>query len=280
MLWPSWMEWVLREDLDGGDPTTEALIPATLWARGEVRVRTAGVVCGAPFAVQLLHRVDPRVKVEVHVAEGTQVKPDTVWMTWRGPARALLMAERTVLNLLARLSGIATLTRQYVERAKIFGVEVLDTRKTLPGYRTLEKYATRIGGARNHRQDLSAGIMIKDNHLALLGGDVARAVRLARQRVPFLSLVEVEVETLEQAQQAAEAGADVLLLDNMTPDQVAEVVRHLGGRVRLEVSGGITLNSIEDYARTGIRYISVGRITHAAPALDLSLDLQPEGDHG
>ena len=278
-LWTTWIEWILREDLDGGDPTTEALIPENLRAVGEVWVRQEGVVAGAPFAHQILAYLDSTVRVDVHVPEGQWVEGGTLWMTWMGPARVLLMGERAVLNLLGHLSGIATLTRRFVEEAKRMGVEVLDTRKTLPGYRGLEKYATRVGGARNHRMDLSAGMMIKDNHLALLGGDVAGAVHRARARVPFLSQAEVEVETLKEAEEAVRAGADVLLLDNMDPEEVAEAVRRYGDRVRMEVSGGVTLDNLKAYARAGIRYVSVGRLTHAAPALDLSLELKPEGGH-
>ncbi len=191
-----------------------------------------------------------------------------------GHARALLSAERVALNYLQRLSGIATITARYVEAVRGTNAKILDTRKTTPGWRSLEKYAVRAGGGTNHRMDLSTGVLIKDNHLAALDGDVARAVSRAREQAPRGIKIEVECDRIDQVERAVEAGADIILLDNMAPPVLAECVRLVAGRAILEASGGVNLSTVRAIAETGVDWISVGALTHSAPSLDLGLDFE------
>jgi len=267
-----WLMAFLEEDLAGGDPTTEVLFGPEAWGKGVIVAQGEGILAGLPFALRLFSLLSEEVKSFTKVEEGAPLHDGMVVAEVEGPVRALLGAERTALNLLMHLSGVATLTRAFVDRARPYGVAILDTRKTLPGLRYFEKYATRVGGARNHRYHLGAGILLKDNHLALFGGSLREAVARLRAQAPATLRIEVEVETLQDALEAAEAGADMLLLDNMTPEEVARVVEHLKGKVLLEASGGITLENVETYARTGVDFISVGRMTHSAPALSFSLE--------
>ncbi len=268
----------LAEDLGAaGDRTSAALIPADQPGRAAFVARTDGVVAGLPAAALVCAAVDPALAFAPAVADGSHLARGTILATVAGPLRSILAAERTALNFLQRLSGVATLTRRYVDAAAGTRAAVLDTRKTTPGWRLLEKYAVRMGGGRNHRVGLYDGVLIKDNHLAGLGGDVRRAVELARAANPGLP-VEVEVDTLDQLEHALAAQADIVLLDNMPPDRMrAAVARRdaVSPGTKLEASGGINLGTIAAAAATGVDRISVGALTHSAPALDIALDYQP-----
>jgi nicotinate-nucleotide pyrophosphorylase (carboxylating) len=272
----------LAEDLgQTGDRTSSALIPESAAGRGVFVARTAGVVAGLPAVEQVLAAVDPRLTFDVHTPDGTAVERGTHIATVRGPLRAMLVAERTALNFLQRLSGVATLTRRYVEAVSGLAVQVLDTRKTTPGWRLLEKSAVRAGGGTNHRFGLYDEILIKDNHLAGLGDPataVRRAIELARAYPGNAGLpVEVEVDSLAQLESALVLRPEIVLLDNMAPDLLrAAVARRnaVAPSTRLEASGGVTLATIRQIAETGVDRISVGALTHSAPALDIALDYQ------
>jgi nicotinate-nucleotide pyrophosphorylase (carboxylating) len=260
----------LAEDMgQGGDRTSAAVIPADAELAAAMDSRDAVTVAGLPIAAAFFRALDPDCRIETLVGEGASVPAGTDLMRIRGRARALLTAERSALNTVQHLTGIATLTRQYVDAIAGTGAILLDTRKTLPGLRVLEKYATRMGGATNHRLRLDDGVMIKDNHIAVAGG-VAAAVRAAK--AAGLSDVVVEVDRLDQIAPALAAGADRLLLDNMAPAQLREAMALIAGRVPTEASGGVNLQTIRAIAETGVTYISVGRITQSAPAADIGLD--------
>ncbi|MFN8542808.1 MAG: carboxylating nicotinate-nucleotide diphosphorylase [Candidatus Binatia bacterium] len=267
------LDLALGEDLGAGDRTSEALVPAAARARGRLLAKQDLVVAGVPLMERVFGRIDA-VRVTVHVGEGTRVAAGTVVAEVEGSARTLLAGERLVLNLLQHLAGIATLTRACVDRVAGTRLVVRDTRKTLPGLRVLAKYAVRCGGGTNHRMGLDDAILVKDNHLALAGGDMAAAVRAARAAFPGLPL-EVECRTLAEVAAAVAAAPDLILLDNMTPEGLREAVRVVAGRVRLEASGGITLYDLPAVAATGVDYVAMGQLTHSAPAADLSLKLQP-----
>lgn len=258
----------LREDAPFGDPFGSAFLAA---ARGEFVAGETGVFCGGPVAAEVFRQVDPEVAVSF-AAEGRRIASGERIGEARGPAASLLRAERVALNFLQRLSGIATLTARFVDLVAPAGTAVLDTRKTTPLLRALEKYAVRVGGGRNHRFSLSDGILVKENAIRAAGG-IAEAVAVARRRAPHLVRIEVEVETLEEADAAVAAGADALLLDNMPPDRVAEAVRRHGASVFLEASGGIRLDNALDYARSGVAALSIGALTHSAAALDIAFEL-------
>jgi nicotinate-nucleotide pyrophosphorylase (carboxylating) len=264
----------IAEDAGNGDPTTVATIPAELRAVADVVFREPGVVCGLAVAHEVAQRLDPSAALEVLVADGEVVTyaPLTVGRI-EGSARALLTAERTALNLLQRMSGIATATRRYVSAVAGTGVEILDTRKTAPGLRRLDKLAVACGGGRNHRCDLGGAILIKDNHIAV-AGDVGAAVAAARAAYPHLH-VQAEADTLAQLDAALAAGADSVLLDNMGPTDLRAAVARTAGRVRLEASGGITLDTVRAIAETGVDAISIGALTHSVRALDISLEVHP-----
>lgn len=271
------VELALAEDLGtAGDRTSLALIPAGQPGRAAFVARTEGVVAGLPAAALVCAAVDSALVFTPVCPDGSPLDRGTVLATVAGPLRAILAAERTALNFLQRLSGVASLTRRYVEAAAGTRAAVLDTRKTTPGWRLLEKYAVRMGGGTNHRLGLYDGVLIKDNHLAGLGGDVRRAVELARAAPGNGGLpVEVEVDTLDQLEHALAARADIVLLDNMTPDQMGAAVARrnaVSPGTRLEASGGITLDTIAAVAAAGVDRISVGALTHSAPALDIGLD--------
>lgn len=267
----------LNEDIGTGDLTTLAVIPPDARAEAHFVFREPGVVCGLPVVATVFAMVDPALTLRPRVAEGARVSAGERVATVAGPARGLLSGERVALNLLQRLSGIATLTARYVEALQGAPARILDTRKTTPGLRALEKYAVRVGGGVNHRFGLYDGVMLKDNHLAILaarGVDLAEAVRQARAAVGPMVRVEVEVESVEQAAIAAEAGADLILLDNMPPAQLRAAVAAVAGRARTEASGGINLHSIRAVAESGVDFISVGALTHSAIALDIGLDIE------
>jgi nicotinate-nucleotide pyrophosphorylase (carboxylating) len=261
----------LGEDLgQGGDVTSKATIAEDARFTAEMNARQEIVVAGIEIAAGFFRTIDGNVRIEQLVEDGARVHVGTVLMRLEGNARAMLAAERSALNTLQHLSGIATLTRTYVDAIAGTGATLLDTRKTIPGLRSLEKYAARMGGAQNHRMRLDDGVLIKDNHVAVCGG-VAEAVRRAKSANTGLQ-VQVEVDRIEQIEPALAAGADRLLLDNMDPAELREAVRLVGGRVPLEASGGVTLETIRFIAETGVDYISVGRITQSAPAVDIGLD--------
>jgi nicotinate-nucleotide pyrophosphorylase (carboxylating) len=258
----------LAEDVGDGDVTAEAVVPADARVDATLLLKEDGVVCGLQVAETVFRELDPDVRFEALAHDGDRVQGEVARIS--GTARALLTGERTALNLLGRLSGIATLTRRYVDAVAGTGTLILDTRKTTPGLRALEKLAVRTGGGANHRFGLYDGVLIKDNHLRL-GGGVASSVRQAKETgLP----VEVECETLDDVQAAIDAGADTILLDNMTPAQLREAVGLLRGRARTEASGGITLETIREVAATGVDAISVGALTHSARSLDVSMEVR------
>ena len=266
----------LAEDLGiGGDITSNATIPANAHFVAEMNARQEIVVAGVEIAAAFFRELDPEVRIEQLTSDGDKVPTRTVLLRLEGNARAMLAAERSALNTLQHLSGIASLTRTYVDAIEGTDAVLIDTRKTIPGLRALEKYATRMGGAENHRMRLDDGVLIKDNHVAVCGG-VAEAVRSAKQADTGLQ-IQVEIDRLEQIGPALAAGADRLLLDNMDPAKLREAVKLVAGSVPLEASGGVTLETIRSIAETGVNFISVGRITQSAPAVDIGLDYSIKG---
>ena len=265
------IELALAEDIGSGDLTSLAVIPEDLRFAGVMAAREDLVIAGLPFAVEVFRRVDPAIRFTAKVKDGDKVVAGTVLAELEGPAQGLLTGERTALNLLAHLSGIATMTRVYVEAIAGSGAVLLDTRKTIPGLRQLAKYAARMGGAQNHRMGLYDGILIKDNHIAVCGS-VSEAVRRAKSAPGGAPLVEVECDTLEQVAEAIAAGPDMILFDNMAPELMGQAVAIVGGRAKTEASGGIRLETIAAVAATGVDYISVGRLTQSARAVDIGLD--------
>ncbi|WP_103098071.1 MULTISPECIES: carboxylating nicotinate-nucleotide diphosphorylase [Sphingomonadaceae] len=262
---------ILREDLgSGGDVTSRVTIEETARLTAAVVSRDRLVLAGIHAAVAVFREMDPELKADLLCKDGDRLEPGDAIMRVHGNARALLGAERSALNVLQHLSGIATLTSQYVEKLEGTGCVLLDTRKTTPGLRALEKYAVRAGGGANHRMRLDDGILIKDNHVAQCGG-VEMAVRAAKAAATGLE-VQVEVDTLEQIGPALDAGADRLLCDNMSVAELVQAVRIVAGRVPIEASGGVTLETIRTIAETGVDFVSVGRITQSAPAADIGLD--------
>ena len=267
----------VAEDLGNGDATTLATVPEGARAKGIVRAREDLVLAGLAFAETAFKELSASVKITMLGSDGRAVKAGDDLMRIEGPARAILSAERVALNFLQRLSGVATLTAQFVAAVKGARARILDTRKTTPGWRRFEKYAVKCGGGQNHRIGLFDMVLIKDNHLAALRGEspnaIAVAVRRAREQFPTLKL-EVEADTLEQVKQAVEAGADIVLLDNMGLDQLREAVRLVGGRAQTEASGGVNLKTVRAIAETGVDMISAGALTHSARAVDIALDFE------
>ncbi|AAS80969.1 carboxylating nicotinate-nucleotide diphosphorylase [Thermus thermophilus] len=273
-LWQGGLEealraW-LREDLGQGDLTSLLVVPEDIEGEAVILAKEGGVLAGLWVAERVFALADPRTAFAPLVAEGARVAEGTEVARVRGPLRGILAGERLALNLLQRLSGIATLTRAYVEALAGTKAQILDTRKTTPGLRALEKYAVRVGGGRNHRYGLFDGILIKENHVRAAGG-VGEAVRRAKARAPHYLKVEVEVRDLAELEEALEAGADLILLDNFPLEALREAVRRVGGRVPLEASGNMTLERAKAAAEAGVDYVSVGALTHSAKALDLSL---------
>ena len=299
------VQTALAEDIGSGDATTLATVPEAATAKAVLRAREPLVVAGLDFAEAAFRgvfefinrrgelceppksqnesgrRITPpsegEIKIERLAKDGQRVKGDDILLKISGPARAILSAERVALNFVQRLSGIATLTAQFVDATKGTHAQILDTRKTTPVWRRFEKYAVACGGGRNHRLGLDDMVLIKDNHLAMLRGAkpnaIAAAVRRAREKFPQLK-IEVEADTLEQAGQAAEAGADIILLDNMSPAQLRRAVQKVKGRARTEASGGVSLANVRAIAKTGVDFISVGVLTHSARAVDMGLDFE------
>jgi nicotinate-nucleotide pyrophosphorylase (carboxylating) len=267
------IEAALREDLGrGGDLTSEATIPAATTATAVVLNREPGRSAGIQLCARTFSLLDPDLEVEILVEDGEDLAAGTQLLRVNGAARTILIAERTAINFLGRLCGVATLTRAFVEAVKASGARIADTRKTTPGLRALEKYAVRCGGGANHRFGLDDAVLIKDNHIAVAGG-VTAAVRAARRHVGHTVLVELEVDTLEQLEEGLAAGIDAVLLDNMDTATLRRAVEIVNGRVVTEASGGITLETAAAVAATGVDLLSVGALTHSAPALDVSLDI-------
>jgi nicotinate-nucleotide pyrophosphorylase (carboxylating) len=262
----------LDEDIGAGDLATMATISPESRGTGLFRAKKDGVVAGLVLLGRIFYFVDHRVEVQLRTRDGAEVKQGTVVAEAVGPVRALLLAERTALNFLQRLSGNATLTRKYVDAVKDFSCKVLDTRKTTPGLRTLEKYAVRMGGGMNHRIGLYDAALVKDNHIEATGS-IGEAVKAVRRHAPFMAKVEVEASSLKQVQEAIDAGADVIMLDNMTLAQMAEAVKLVNKRAWVEASGGITLENIRQVAATGVDFISSGALTHSAPVVDFNMKI-------
>jgi nicotinate-nucleotide pyrophosphorylase (carboxylating) len=263
----------LREDLGAGDLTTEATVPDSGGAVATAVARAALVVSGGLVFQRVFARIDPSIRFEALVPDGSRVARGAAIWRVHGPAKSLLMGERSALNLTQRMSGIATLARTYRDALpEGSATRITDTRKTTPGLRVLERYAVRCGGAHNHRDSLGSAVMIKDNHIIAAGG-ITRAVAAAKERAPHTSRVEVEVANFAELDEAIAARADIIMLDNFSVTDLAEAVRRARGHAILEASGGITLATLADVARTGVDVISVGALTHSAPAADIALDL-------
>jgi nicotinate-nucleotide pyrophosphorylase (carboxylating) len=262
----------LDEDIGAGDLATMATIAAELQGTGLFRAKKDGVVAGLVLLPRMFYFIDHKVTVRLLTNDGDAVSQGTVVAEAVGPVRALLLSERTALNFLQRLSGTATLTRKYVDAVKDFPCKVLDTRKTTPGLRTLEKYAVRLGGGMNHRIGLYDAALVKDNHIEATGS-IADAVKAVRRHAPFMAKVEVETSSMKQVQEAIDAGADVIMLDNMSIAQMTEAVKLVNKRAWVEASGGITLESIRQVAATGVDFISSGALTHSAPVVDFNMKI-------
>ena len=263
----------LAEDLGWGDVTTEATVAAGLKARGVVLAKSPCVVAGVDVAAEAFRQLDPAVVFTVRKGDGSSCAPGDIVAEVSGSAASMLTAERTALNLMQRMTGIATMTRRYVD-ATGGHITILDTRKTTPTLRALEKYAVRAGGGTNHRGGLDDGILIKDNHIRLAGGlaEAVRRMKAANQEMP----IEVEAQSLDQVDEAIQSGADIILLDNLATDQIKDALARIAGRAKVEISGGVTLERIPELARTGADYVSIGALTHSAPAADLSFELEPD----
>ncbi len=272
----SLIDLALMEDLSIGDPTSDALIPPELMGKAVLIAKAEGVLAGVEVALAVFKRVDPSLSVHANIQDGSPLHPRDVIATVQGSASSILKAERTALNFLQRLSGIATETRRYVQTVSGHNCRIIDTRKTTPGFRTLQKYAIRAGGGFNHRRNLGDGILIKDNHIQALRGQglsLGDIVKKAHANASHTIKVEVEVENLDEVKEALDAGAEILLLDNMGLKEMAQAVDMARGRAVTEASGGINLDTLKAVAETGVDLISSGALTHSSKALDISLDL-------
>lgn len=268
------IDLALEEDAGLGDVTSRAIFSPTHRSRAIIDAKQDLVVCGISVAARVFWRVDPAIKSKALVRDGARAKPGQAILQLEGPTASLLTAERTALNFMQRLSGIATQARRYAEAVKGTGVRVVDTRKTTPGYRALEKYAVRCGGCFNHRSSLGEHVLIKDNHINA-AGSLTKAVKLCRLAAPHAAKIEVEAKTMAEVREACRAGAGVILLDNMTPAQVRAAVMIIAGSATVEVSGGVKYETLLDYALPGVDVISIGALTHSALSVDLSLDIRP-----
>jgi len=271
------VDGALAEDLSMGDVTTEALITSDQQGIGFIMAKEGGILAGIGVAEQVFHRVDPELKLEVLVEDAARVKSGTKVAKVSGRITSILKSERVALNFLQHLSGIASDTSRYVERVEGLPVCIMDTRKTTPGLRLLEKYAVMVGGGKNHRMNLGDGILIKDNHLETLrsqGLNIKEIVAKAKQNAPRRLPVEIEVRTVSEALEAAEAEVDIIMLDNMNLEDMRKAVESIHGRALIEASGGITLDNVRVVAETGVDYISIGALTHSARALDIHLRLE------
>ncbi len=270
--WMPLVDLAISEDVGTGDATTPLVVSANRRGSAIIEAREAVVVCGLEVARAVFTHIDPRLAVTIHVEDGAIADPGDAVASINGSLRSILTAERTALNFLMRMCGVATFTRRFTEAVSGTGVRIVDTRKTLPGWRTLDKYATVVGGAANHRFGLYDGVLLKDNHVAIAGG-AGLAVKAALSAAPANLRVQVEVESERQALEAVEAGAEYLLLDNRTPDEIRRIASQLADRATLEATGGVTLDNVRQYAETGIHRVSIGALTHSAPAADLALEI-------
>jgi nicotinate-nucleotide pyrophosphorylase (carboxylating) len=270
------IDLAIEEDAGLGDLTSRAIFSAKHRSRAFISAGHELVICGLEVAARVFTRVGPELRVTMVARDGDRIQSGKKVLTIVGPTAALLTAERTALNFIQRLSGIASLSRRFADAVAGTGVRVVDTRKTTPGYRALEKYAVRCGGCVNHRSSLGEHVLIKDNHIAA-AGSLAKAVKLARSAAPHLARIEVEAKTTAEVREALTAKADVILLDNMTPAQVQAAVTLIAGAAVVEVSGGVRFDTLREYALPGVDVISVGALTHSAPAADLSLTILPTG---
>jgi nicotinate-nucleotide pyrophosphorylase (carboxylating) len=261
----------IEEDIGRGDVTTEATIAEHVMSRARLIAKQELVLAGMEIFGEVYATLDSAIHIKSSYKDGDFLPAGTIIADLEGRSRSLLAGERVALNFLQRLSGVATLTRQFVDAVRGYNVEIVDTRKTTPGWRLLEKYAVRIGGGKNHRHDLGDGVLIKDNHIVAAGG-IKQAVAMARKHSHHLLKVEVEVETLEQVEEALQASAEVIMLDNMSPALVADGVKMIGRRAVVEASGGVSLETVTAMARTGVDLISVGKLTHSAPAADIHVE--------
>ncbi|MFC1961937.1 carboxylating nicotinate-nucleotide diphosphorylase [Chloroflexota bacterium] len=268
----------LAEDTAHGDITSEALVPPNLKGKAAVLVKEKGILAGVEIARKVFHHVDASLEIATLIPDGNQINPGDIAAIVSGSIASILKAERTVLNFLQRLSGIASLTSQYVAAIRDSKARITDTRKTTPGIRALEKHAVRLGGGQNHRFHLGDGILIKDNHLTAIHTlriKLADIVRKAKEKAPPGIKVEVEVTRIDEAEEALAAGADIIMLDNMSPAEMKEVVNMIAGKAEIEASGGINLNNVHQIAATGVDIISIGALTHSYQSLDISLELDP-----
>jgi nicotinate-nucleotide pyrophosphorylase (carboxylating) len=275
--WRPLLEMALAEDLGPGDVTSRIVISSDARGHARIEARQTMVVCGLPLVAAVFHAVDESLELHPQTEDGKTVPAGTTLLRISGSTLSIMAGERLALNFLGRLGGVATYTREYVDAVEGSGVEIIDTRKTLPGWRLLDKYAVLAGGGSNHRIGLFDGILLKDNHVAAAGG-VARAVTLARDNAPKNLRIQCEVESLEDARHAFESGADMLLLDNQTPDQIREIAAICPPHLVLEASGGITLKNVRDYASSGVHRISIGALTHSAPVVDVALEMDSAPD--
>jgi len=269
------IDLALEEDAGLGDLTSRAIFPPAHRSRAVIKAKESLVLCGSEIAARTFARLDPSFQIERAASDGDALAASAPVLRVSGPTIALLTAERTALNFLQRLSGIATQARRYAQAVESTGVRIVDTRKTTPAWRALEKYAVRCGGAHNHRATLGEHVLIKDNHIAA-AGSLSRAIALCRAAAPHGARIEVEAATLPQVKEALRAAADIILLDNMSPKQIAAAVAVIGGAALVEVSGGVTYDTLRDYALPGVDLISIGALTHSATAADLSLDIVAE----
>ncbi|MDO5025074.1 MAG: carboxylating nicotinate-nucleotide diphosphorylase [Trueperella sp.] len=263
----------LREDINGGDVSTNAVLPEPKPGTAKLFAKQAGIIAGLQVFTLTFQLLDPSIEVATQVSDGDRVADGDLLATVTGDLRAILSAERTALNYLQRMSGVATLTRQLVDMLADTGITLVDTRKTTPNQRVFDKYAVRVGGATNHRYNLSDGVLLKDNHIAAAGG-VAPAIAAARAYAPFVRKIEVETEQLDQVQQAVDAGADIIMLDNMDVPTMAKAIEIIGGRAAIEISGNVTAERVAELRGLDVDYISSGALTHSAGILDLSLKIK------
>ena len=266
------VDLALEEDAAFGDITSQSIFPVDHVSKAQILAREDMVVCGLAIAKRVFHRIDPDLEINFKSSDGERVENGSVVLTAEGPTISLLAAERTALNFLQRLSGIASLSRRFADIAASAGtgVRIVDTRKTTPGWRSLEKYAVRCGGCFNHRSSLGEHVLIKENHIAA-AGSLGKAVQLTRNFAPHCAKIEVETETLDDVRQALQAGAEIIMLDNMSPGQIQEAVALIDKSAIVEISGGVNLDTIVDFALPGVDVISVGALTHSAPAADFSM---------
>ncbi len=264
------IESALREDITNEDVSTNSVMPEAKKGEADLLCKQDGIICGLQIFTRVFTLLDPDTEVELYVKDGEAVKNGQLMAKVRGDMRVILCGERTALNYLQRMSGVATMAREMSDSLEGTGIKLLDTRKTTPNNRIFEKYAVKTGGGNNHRLNLSDGVMLKDNHIGAAGG-VAKAVKMAKEYAPFVRKIEVETENIDMVREAVEAGADIIMLDNMDHDQMKEAVELIAGRAEIEISGNVTKEKIAQIADLGVDYISSGALTHSAPILDISL---------